>query len=80
MDRFRCVLRGRSPATHQNVELHADHVKSVADGGKTMIENLQPTRQDCNLGKGRVAEKEFRQFKIGRRGIHDLLFSRIRQF
>ena len=54
-DRFRCVLCGRSPATHLNVELHADHATSVADGGKTVLENLQTTCQDCNLGKGRTS-------------------------
>lgn len=54
-DRFRCVLCGRSPATHLNIELHADHVKSVSDGGKTIFENLQTTCQDCNLGKGRTS-------------------------
>lgn len=52
-DRFRCVICGRSPATHLNVELHADHIKSVAAGGKTIFENLQTLCQDCNLGKGR---------------------------
>jgi|ERR1700741_238775 len=54
-DRFRCVFCGRSPATHLNVELHADHATSVADGGKTVIENLRTTCQDCNLGKGRTS-------------------------
>lgn len=53
-DRFRCVACGRSPATHLNVELHADHVLAVANGGKTTLENLQTLCQDCNLGKGRL--------------------------
>jgi hypothetical protein len=52
-DRFRCVACGRSPATHLNVELHADHRQAVANGGKTTLENLQTLCQDCNLGKGR---------------------------
>lgn len=51
-DHFRCVACGRSPATHLNIELHADHIVSVADGGKTTLENLQTLCQDCNLGKG----------------------------
>ena len=51
-DRFRCVVCGRSPATHLNVELHADHIVSVANGGKTTLENLQTLCQHCNLGKG----------------------------
>jgi hypothetical protein len=51
-DRFRCLACGRSPATHLNVELHADHIVSVRDGGKTTFENLQTLCRDCNLGKG----------------------------
>lgn len=54
-DRFRCVACGRSPATHLNIELHADHIVSVADGGKTTPENLHTLCQDCNLGKGRIS-------------------------
>jgi hypothetical protein len=54
-DRFRCVACGRSPATHLNVELHADHMVSVYDGGKTIFENLQTLCRDCNLGKGRTS-------------------------
>jgi hypothetical protein len=54
-DRFRCVACGRSPATHLTVELHADHMLSVYDGGKTTFENLQTLCRDCNLGKGRIS-------------------------
>ncbi len=54
-DKFRCVACGRSPATHLNIELHADHIVSVADDGKTTLENLQTLCQDCNLGKGRTS-------------------------
>jgi hypothetical protein len=54
-DGFRCVACGRSPATHYNVELHADHAVSVHDGGKTTFENLQTLCRDCNLGKGRTS-------------------------
>jgi hypothetical protein len=54
-DRFRCVACGRSPATHLNLELHADHIVSAYDGGKTTFENLQTLCQDCNLGKGRTS-------------------------
>jgi hypothetical protein len=53
-DRFRCLACGRSPATHLNIELHADHIQAVANGGKTVIENLQTLCKDCNLGKGRT--------------------------
>ena len=54
-DRFRCLVCGRSPATHLNVELHADHIVSVHDGGKTALQNLQTLCRDCNLGKGRTS-------------------------
>lgn len=54
-DRFRCVACGGSPATDLSIKLHADHVTSVADGGKTTLENLQTLCQGCNLGKGRVS-------------------------
>lgn len=54
-DRFRCLACGRSPATHLNIELHADHVVSVHDKGKTALENLQTLCQDCNLGKGKTS-------------------------
>ncbi len=53
-DLFRCVVCGRSPATHLNIELHADHIVAVANGGKTTIENLQTLCHDCNLGKGKT--------------------------
>lgn len=53
-DNFRCVGCGRSPANNLNIVLHADHILAVANGGKTVIENLQTLCQDCNLGKGRT--------------------------
>lgn len=53
-DRFRCLACGRSPATDLKIELHADHVLAVANGGKTFLENLQTLCQHCNLGKGRT--------------------------
>jgi len=54
-DRFRCVACGRSPATHLNIELHADHIVSVHDKGKTALENLQTLCLDCNFGKGKTS-------------------------
>lgn len=52
-DRFRCVKCGRSPATELiNLTLHADHIIPFSKGGKTVIDNLQTTCSDCNLGKG----------------------------
>jgi hypothetical protein len=51
-DHFKCVACGRSPATHLGVVLHADHLRAVALGGKTVLENLQTLCDGCNLGKG----------------------------
>jgi hypothetical protein len=56
-DRFRCLGCGRSPANSLGVELHADHIIAWADGGKTILENLQSLCQDCNLGKGKSSGK-----------------------
>lgn len=53
-DRFKCVACGRSPATHLNVVLHADHIHPVALDGKTVFENLQTLCESCNLGKGKM--------------------------
>jgi hypothetical protein len=58
-DRFRCVICGRSPATHIGVVLHVDHVLAWAKGGKTILENLRSTCSDCNLGKGPQHEVGF---------------------
>lgn len=52
-DRFRCVACGLSPANDLTVELHVDHIYPWADGGKTVLENLQTLCKDCNLGKGK---------------------------
>lgn len=51
-DGFRCVACGKNPPQH-GVTLHADHIVPWADGGKTILENLQTLCEPCNLGKGR---------------------------
>lgn len=51
-DRFRCLICGRSPATHLGLVLHIDHIVPVAGGGKTTLENLRSLCQGCNLDKG----------------------------
>jgi len=61
-DRFRCLACGKSPANDLTVELHADHISPWADGGKTVLENLQTLCQNCNLGKG----KSFGKVEISR--------------
>ena len=54
-DRFRCVIDGRSPATHQ-VSLHVDHILAWSLGGETVPENLRTLCSECNLGKGASRE------------------------
>lgn len=53
-DNFKCCKCGRSPATTPGLELHIDHIKPWANGGETVIENLQTLCSDCNLGKSDV--------------------------
>jgi hypothetical protein len=50
-DNFRCKSCGRSPATDPSVILHVDHVKAWANGGETVLENLQTLCSVCNIGK-----------------------------
>lgn len=50
-DNFRCKSCGRSPATDLSVILHVDHVKAWANGGETVLENLQTLCSVCNIGK-----------------------------
>jgi hypothetical protein len=50
-DGFRCRYCG-SQAGQDGVDLHADHVKSVADGGDNSYDNLVTACQQCNGGKG----------------------------
>jgi len=40
-DKFKCKNCGRSPATGQSIVLHVDHIKLWANGGETVLENLQ---------------------------------------
>jgi len=50
-DRFCCRHCGASPAKHQKVELHVDHILPWSKGGETVLENLQTLCSACNLGK-----------------------------
>lgn len=50
-DSFRCLRCGRSPATNVGIQLHIDHKLSWANGGETILENLQTLCSECNLGK-----------------------------
>lgn len=50
-DGFTCRYCG-AQAGQDGVELHADHVLSVADGGTDTFDNLVTACQKCNGGKG----------------------------
>lgn len=50
-DGFRCLLCGRSPATHHGVALQTDHIIPWSRGGLTVFENLRTACDDCNGGK-----------------------------
>lgn len=53
-DSFTCRQCGRSPATMLSVILHVDHVTPWAEGGETILQNLQTLCEDCNLGKSNL--------------------------
>lgn len=50
-DNFKCKACGRSPATNGDIILHVDHIKAWANGGETVLENLQTLCSVCNVGK-----------------------------
>lgn len=50
-DNFKCKNCGRSPATNPTIILHVDHIKAWANGGETVLENLQTLCSKCNIGK-----------------------------
>ena len=53
-DNFRCRNCGRSPATDPSIILHVDHATAWANGGETVLENLQTLCSICNIGKSNV--------------------------
>jgi hypothetical protein len=50
-DSFTCVYCGRKPP---EVKLHVDHRIPVKHNGKTSLENLAASCQDCNSGKSGI--------------------------
>lgn len=52
-DNFKCKC-GRSPANNPNIILHVDHIKPWANGGETVLENLQTLCSVCNIGKSNL--------------------------
>lgn len=49
-DSFKCQYCGKSAP---DVILEVDHIKPVAEGGKTTLLNLITSCRDCNRGKGK---------------------------
>ena len=50
-DNYKCVICGRSPATHAGIFLHIDHIQPFSKGGSNEINNLRTLCHKCNLGK-----------------------------
>jgi hypothetical protein len=50
-DNFKCKNCGRYPATDPKTILHVDHINAWANGGETVLENLQTLCSVCNIGK-----------------------------
>jgi hypothetical protein len=50
-DNFKCKKCGRSPATDPTIILHVDHKTAWANGGETVLENLETLCSICNIGK-----------------------------
>lgn len=57
-DNFRCVIDGRSPATHNGITLEVDHIIPWDKCGETILENLQTLCSICNGGKSNLNMKE----------------------
>ena len=50
-DRFKCTACGANPAADESVELHADHIVPVLQGGGNDESNLRTLCRGCNLGR-----------------------------
>jgi hypothetical protein len=48
---FRCARCGRTPATEPGCQLQVDHIFPWANGGETVLDNLQVLCVECNAGK-----------------------------
>jgi len=53
-DNFKCKGCGRSPATDPTIILHVDHKTAWANGGETVLENLETLCSKCNIGKSNL--------------------------
>lgn len=53
-DNFKCAKCGRTPATDPSIVLHVDHKTAWANGGETVLENLETLCSVCNIGKSNL--------------------------
>lgn len=53
-DHYKCCSCGASPAKGSAVELEVDHIIPWADGGETVLDNLQTLCSICNNGKSNI--------------------------
>jgi hypothetical protein len=53
-DNFKCKNCGRSPAKDHSIVLHVDHKTAWANGGETVLENLETLCSVCNIGKSNI--------------------------
>ena len=60
-DHYQCVICGRG--AKDGVKLHVDHIKPVARGGKTTLNNLRTLCADCNLGKSSSYDPKYKYAK-----------------
>ncbi len=51
-DNFTCRTCGRSPATHQGLDLQVDHIIPFSLDGPDEISNYQTLCMECNPGRG----------------------------
>jgi hypothetical protein len=55
-DRFTCQRCGRSPSATPGLHVDVDHIVSESKGGTLDPVNLRCLSQECNIGKGSLAE------------------------
>lgn len=53
-DHYKYCSCGASPAKGSAVELEVDHIIPWADGGETVLDNLQTLCSICNNGKSNI--------------------------
>jgi len=58
-DNFKCKHCGRTPATDPKIILHVDHIIPHANGGETVLDNLQTLCSVCNIGKSNLEAQSF---------------------